>query len=567
MLAELAIRDFAIIDQLRIPFDGGLNALTGETGAGKSIIIDALGAVLGERVGAEVVRTGARNARVEAVFHVDSALPFGLQAVCANVGVDAEDGTLILSRDIAQSGRSTARVNGATVTMSVLGQVGALLIDIHGQSEHLKLLKTTEQLAALDSFAGVGDLRTSVGEMVRGLSAMRRKRRQMRASERDRAQRIDLLRYQVEEITAADLVLDEESRTRQERNVLSNADRLVLDACAAIDALEPEDSAGAGFLMRQAMTRISDLAVIDSGAASLAERANEVVILTGELTSDLRRYVVTIEANPARLAAIEERLDLIVRLKRKYGATIDEVIAFGMDAAARLLQLTEGEQSDESLAAQEVDLIARLDPVVTELSERRLEAAKRLEAAINDAISELGMGSGSVRIAVSQDLDPNETGRERIEFLFSPNTGESPKPLSRIASGGETARLMLALKSVLAAGDETPTLVFDEVDVGVGARSGQVVGEKLWSLSGRHQVIVISHLAQIAAFAEAHFMIEKDTVDGRTVSTLTRLEDDRRFDELAEMIDGKPVSPESRAAAEQLVERIERVKRTGGGSQ
>jgi len=564
MLAELAIRDFAIIHQLRIPFDGGLNALTGETGAGKSIIIDALGAVLGERVGAEVVRTGARNARVEAIFHFDGALPSGLQNLCVNSGVDAEDGTLILSRDIAQTGRSTARINGGAVTMTVLGQVGALLIDIHGQSEHLKLLRTTEQLAALDSFAGVGDLRVSVGKMVRGLSALRSKRRQMRASERDRAQQIDLLRYQVDEITAADLVVDEELRAQQERNVLSNAERLVLDASAAIDALEPEDSTGAGFLMRQAFSRISDLAAIDYGAANLAERANEIVILIEELASDLRRYVVTIEANPARLAAIEERLDLIVRLKRKYGATIEEVIAFGVDAAARLLELTEGEQSDESQAAQEVDQIARLEPVVSELSERRLEAAKHLEAAINDAISELGIGSASVQIAVRQDPEPSETGRERIEFLFSPNTGESPKSLSRIASGGETARLMLALKSVLASGDETPTLVFDEVDVGVGARSGQVVGEKLWSLSGRHQVIVISHLAQIAAFAEAHFMIEKDIVDGRTISTLTRLEDDRRFDELAEMIDGKPVSPESRAAAEQLVERIERVKRTGG---
>ena len=564
MLAELAIRDFAIIDELRIPFDDGLNALTGETGAGKSIIIDALGAVLGERIGSEVVRTGARSARVEAVFDLNASTPSGLAERCADLGLDLDDGTLILSRDIAQNGRSTGRINGTTVTMAVLGQIGARLIDIHGQSDHLKLLKTSEQLDALDSFAGVGDLRASVIELVRELSSLRSRRRQLRASERDREQRIDLLRYQVDEITAAMLEPGEDERLQQERNVLGNAERLVLDASAALNALESEDGNGAASLFRLASTSVADLVAIDTAAGGLAERTSEIVILAEELASDLRRYVDAIEANPARLAAVEERLDLITRLKRKYGATIDEVIAYGESASSELLQLTEGEQSDEALAAQVAELAEKLKPLLCELAERRTEAAGRLQGAINGAISELGMGSATVQIAISQEPEPTETGLDRIEFLFSPNAGESPKPLARIASGGETARLMLALKSVLAADDETQTLVFDEVDVGVGARSGQVVGEKLWSLSGRHQVIVISHLAQIAAFAGTHFMIEKDVVEGRTVSSVNRLEGGRRFDELAEMIDGKPVSPESRAAAEQLVERIERLKRTAG---
>jgi DNA repair protein RecN (Recombination protein N) len=564
MLAELAIRDFAIIDELRIPFEGGLNALTGETGAGKSIIIDALGAVLGERIGSEVVRTGARVAKVEAIFDLSSPVPTGLAELCADLGIEVDDGTLILSRDIAQTGRSTGRINGSTVTMSVLGQIGAMLIDIHGQSDHLKLLRTSEQLQALDSFAGVGELRASVAALVRELNDLRARRRQLRANEREREQRIDLLRYQADEISTAELEVDEEALLQQERNVLGNAERLVLDASAALNAYETEDGNGASSLLRLASTSVADLAAIDSSASGLAERASEIVILAEELASDLRRYVASIEANPARLAAIEERLDLITRLKRKYGATIEEVVAYGESAASELLQLTEGEQSDEALAAQVAELAAQLKPLLCNLTERRTEAAGRLQTSINGAINELGMGSAAVQIAISQDPEPIETGQDRIEFLFSPNAGESPKPLARIASGGETARLMLALKSVLAAGDETPTLVFDEVDVGVGARSGQVVGEKLWSLSNRHQVIVISHLAQIAAFAETHFMIEKDVIEGRTVSSVNRLEGDRRFDELAEMIDGKPVSPESRAAAEQLVERIERLKRTAG---
>jgi DNA repair protein RecN (Recombination protein N) len=282
------------------------------------------------------------------------------------------------------------------------------------------------------------------------------------------------------------------------------------------------------------------------------------------LALDLRRYVETVESDPARLVQLEDRLDLIQKLKRKYGATIEEIEGHRERTETELEQLTGAGFDDAALAEDEAHLAAQLTPLLNKLTVERRAAADRLERAIDEAIAELGLGSAQVRIAIGPMPEVTETGGDAVEFLFAPNKGEPLKPLARIASGGETARLMLALKSVLAEGDRTPSLIFDEIDVGVGARSGQAVGDKLWSLTNGHQVIVISHLPQIAAFANAHFMIEKDEVGERTVTTVRKLEGDERLDELAEMIDGKPVSPESRAAAEQLMDRIAALKRTSG---
>ena len=305
---------------------------------------------------------------------------------------------------------------------------------------------------------------------------------------------------------------------------------------------------------------IQHVAGIDSSQADTAERANELSILATELASDLRRYIESVDVDLGRLSSLDDRLDLLRGLKRKYGPDLVDVLQFADAAQAELDALTSGGQTDESLAALEAETRDVLQPLLAELSSRRKEAAGQLEQRIDHVIADLGLGSAQVRVGIHPLDEPIETGAERIELLFAPNAGETQKPLARIASGGETARLMLALKSVLAEGDETPTLVFDEIDVGVGARSGQAVGEKLWSLSTRHQVIVITHLAQIAAFADSHFMIRKAVADGRTESRIDHVVGDKRRDEIAEMIDGKPVSPESRAAADQLLARIARVK-------
>jgi DNA repair protein RecN (Recombination protein N) len=581
MLIELAITDFAIIDDLRIPFEPGLNALTGETGAGKSIIIDALGAVLGERVGPDVVRTGSKAARIEATFDVSSALQRReIGTVLNELGIDAEDGIVILRREIGAGGRTTARINGTAATAGMLGRLGELLVDIHGQSDHLSLLKASEHLDVLDRFANLAAERTEFAALVREWRVIRDRIETMTTGARDRAQRVDLLEYQIGEIEAAGLRAGEEEELAAERDVLANAERLMEDAATAYgllsgesDAIETGPSSAALLVLRKASAQLAEIASIDAAMQPLSTRSEELVYLLEDIAAETRTYRDAIEADPARLEAVEERLDLIKRLKRKYGATVAEIIAFGDQAQRELESLTGGEVDLDSLHHEEEALLAQIGEAATRLSRARAEAAGCLSRATEAAIAELNMGRSRFDVSITQSSSAegvryeapdgsvhsaafDETGIDRVEFLLAPNSGEALKPLARVASGGEMARLMLALKSILSAADATPTLVFDEVDVGVGGRSGQVVGEKLWGLSNDHQVLVITHLPQIAAFANAHFRIAKGERGGRTVSQVRQIADDDRIDELAAMLDGEPVTEVSRANARQMVGRV-----------
>ena len=575
MLVELAITDFAIIDQLRLTFEPGLNGLTGETGAGKSIIIDALGAVLGERIGSDVVRTGARAARVEAIFAVDerpASDPLAVELV--ELGITLDDDSLILSREITAQGRSTARINGRAVPVSVLGRLGTQLVDIHGQSDHLSLLRSSAQLNALDRFAGLGGVRAEMAVRVRDLRAIRLQIASIESGSRDREQRVDLLSYQSEEIDGAGLVVGEDDVLVAERSVLANAEKIASDVERALLALEGLDEDGGLASLRKAQMAVAGVSDVDANAAGLSEQIGEVVILAQELATDLTRYASTIQANPERLRAIDDRIEVIRRLKRKYGATIEDVMAFQEQVQSELESLTGRDVDAASLKEDERRLASQASSTASRLSRGRFDASKRLGDAVAAGISELNMGRAEFAVAITCRPDPDglevdgdrvgidETGIDRVEFMLAPNAGEALKPLAKVASGGETARLMLALTSVLASGDATPTLVFDEVDVGVGARSGQVVGEKLWGLTGHHQVLVITHLAQIAAFADTHFNITKAERAGRTVSNVDRLEGTERELEIAAMLDGLPVTPEAAANARQLVQRVETWKRT-----
>jgi DNA repair protein RecN (Recombination protein N) len=588
MLLELAIRDFAIIDETRIPFREGFNALTGETGAGKSILIDALGAVLGERVSADMVRTGAKAARVEATFDVASELGRPeVAAVLDEFGVEPEDGVLIFSREIAAGGRGGARINGRAVTAGTLARIGSLLVDIHGQSDHLSLLRPAEHLEMLDRFAALVEERQALGAVVADLRSVQTSIADVTANARERAQRVDLLRFQVDEITSSNLRSGEEEALTEERAVLANAERLAEDATVAWalitggDDLPEPGALPASQALRQASQRVSDIAQLDTGARDLSERLDEVVYLLEDIAAEIRDYGDRAEANPDRLAAIEERLDDLKALKRKYGSTVEEIIRFGEDAAAELAAF-EGEGGDvDALREREARLREEAGQLASELSEKRVTAGESLARAVEDAISELAMGRSAFAVRVTQVDDPegvpftdggpprtvavDATGADRVEFLLAPNAGEALKPLGRVASGGETARLMLALKSILSEADSTPSLVFDEVDVGVGGRSAQVVGEKLWDLSRGHQVLVITHHTQIAAFAETHFRIEKRMEGERIVSRVGELEGAERIEELAEMIDGNPPTEESRANARAVLERVSGWKRARGG--
>ena len=586
MLLDLAIKDFAIIDELRLAFEPGFNALTGETGAGKSILIDALGAVLGERVGSDVVRTGARTARVEATFDVGDLLDRpAVAAAFADIGVEAEDGVLILSRDVQAGGRSSARINGRAATAGMLARVGVHLVDIHGQSDHLSLLRSDEQLGLLDRFAGVQAEREALAEGVAELRALRRRIADVAGGARERAQRIDLLRFQAAEIAAAALRPGEEEDLLAERSVLANAERLAADAALAYALVHGDDEAfdvdaalPALQALRQASGYLLDVGRVDEGMAPVAARLQEIVYLLEDVAAETRAYRDRIEADPGRLAVVEERLDLLKALKRKYGATIEEVIATGEAADRELEGLTGGEVDVDALREREDSLLDDLGRRAAALSARRRNAGDELASKVEAAIGDLKMGRARFAVGITQvdardgapfptPEDPDRrvavdpSGADRVEFLIAPNAGEALKPLGRVASGGETARLMLALKSILSAADATPTLVFDEVDVGVGGRSGQVVGEKLWGLADGHQVLVITHLPQIAAFAEAHFRIAKGERDGRVVSRVETIGDDERIDELAAMLDGLPVTAAARENAREMLQRVATWKR------
>ncbi len=570
MLVQLSVRNLAIIRDIRLDFGTGLTALTGETGAGKSILIDALGLVLGARASSDLVRCGAARAWAEAIFDLtDLPATEAVLSQLAAYGVEPEDGQLIVTREIQANGRSVARINGQAVPASVLNAIGSALVDIHGQSDHLSLLKAERQLDLLDRYAGLLGLREELARRVQEYRSVRRQLERLRAEEREREHRADLLRYQVQEIEAARLRPGEEDELLAERARLQNAERLAMLASDVLMLLEGEEQ---GVLdgIRRASVRLDELGRLDSTQESLAEQLREALYVLQDVARSVRAYAEELEADPERLTAIEDRIDTIRRLKRKYGDTIEAILDYADRARRELASLESSEELLGELEARLVHLARDVVQLATELSQRRRQAARALEEAMGEAMRGLRLGQGVFVVAFDDPpelLDPQaaadrctETGWDRIEFVMAPNPGQEPRPLARIASGGELARLMLALKSILSEVDDTPTLVFDEIDVGIGSRSAQVVGERLWQLAREHQVIVISHLPQIAAFADRHFKITKHVVDGTTETRVQLLEGEARLEELAAMLDGTPVTPESLANARAMLERVEQRK-------
>lgn len=575
MLVELTIRNFAVIRDTRIELTNGLNALTGETGAGKSIVIDALGAVLGARTSSDFVRTGEPSAYVEAVFDLNcTSNRSQIDAILGELGVELEAGDpLILSRDVSASGRSTARVNGRALTASALTRLGELLVDIHGQSDHLSLLRSSAQLDMLDRFANTSGQRDDVVDLYRVWSGIRERLARFDEEQRERAQRLDALRFQSEEIFAAQFQPDEEEQLRAERARLANAEKLALAAAETFAALEGDPSdptaAAAGLdQIRRADASLDSIGEVDSSLIEAGSRLKDALFTLEDVAAEVRDYAETLRAEPERLAEIDERLELIRTMKRKYGPDLASVLAHGEEIHDEIEQLEREDRDVDSLRQQEDQARQRLEAAALALSNARKAAAVDLASRAEQAIHELNMGRANVEVRFQHQPDPDgirvgdmtvavdRTGIDRVAFYLAVNAGEELRPLARVASGGETARFMLALKSILSDADETPTLVFDEIDVGVGGRSGQVVGEKLWGLSDGHQVIVISHLPQIAAFADRHTVMVKQDDGERTETVAKVVTGSVRTDELAMMFDGRPVSPESRANAVALQERV-----------
>ena len=555
MLRELSIKNLAIIDELSLSFVPGLNVLTGETGAGKSIIIDAVGLLLGGRADSVFIRADCEAALVEGSFTLAEALRDELHTLLEREGLEQNSGEtyLTLGRELRYSGRNICRVNGRTVNLAVLREIGVRLVDVHGQSEHLSLLRVREHLALLDRFGGLSAQRVELGGEVRELHAVRAELSDLRAGEREAMQRSELLNFQISEINAAGLQPGEEGSLREERARLANAEKLAELTQTALQVAGEGDatdgSSSGGDSLGQLVQVLEQVARIDVGLQTQHALANSLLEQLRDLSGELIAYRDGIEFNSSRLTDVEKRLDLIQDLRRKYGTDIVEVLEYGKRAQVELENITGVEERIQALGSREKVLLEKVSNVGRVLSVKRREAGERLAKRVMESMSELNMDGARFAVGIEWYDDPDgvsvEDGRrvgfdasgiDRVEFLVAPNPGEGLKPIAKIASGGETSRLMLALREVLARADRKPTLIFDEIDQGIGGRVGAIVGRKLWGLTASHQVMCITHLPQLAGYGDAHFKVEKQVYGERTRTRVYELERAERVEELAQMV-------------------------------
>jgi DNA repair protein RecN (Recombination protein N) len=551
MLTELHIHNFAIIDQLDLEFGPGLIILTGETGAGKSIIMDAVDILLGGRTDTNSIRSEADLARVEGTFKLSGPERSAALAILEREELLDDPNYVTLTREVRREGRNVARVNGRSVGMALLKELGEILVDIHGQSEHLSLLNVKAQLGLLDRYANTESLLTTYQQAQQNLAGLRGELHELRASQRDAELRTEMLTFQADEIEAARLRPGEAEGLRQERDRLANAESLANLAQSALTVLDEgtSESPSATDLLGQAVRSLAKLAQIDAAKHVFVGQAAALEETLADLAHSLRDYLEEVEFNPKRLDEVEERLDLVRRLERKYGGNIESAIAFAADARSQLEKITGATSRLAELETAQAAAQAVLSERGLALSQKRKEAAGKMSKAIEAELEELRMAAARFGVDFQTKPDPegvsmpdgtkvafDRHGLDKVEFQVAPNPGEGLKPLAKIASGGETSRLMLALKNVLAQADQIPTLIFDEIDQGIGGRVGGTVGEKLWRLGQTHQVMVITHLPQLAAFGDQHFQVQKIIEGNRTITHLTQLTGEARTLELAQML-------------------------------
>ncbi|MBV8695996.1 MAG: DNA repair protein RecN [Ktedonobacteraceae bacterium] len=621
MLLELTIKDFAIIDHLHLHLNRFFNVFTGETGAGKSIIIDAVNALLGGKIGAEFVRAGCERASVEGIFSIEDPLPaiayaseprestplngasttydafeyaetkvaerrsvyassadarVALAALLDEYGLTIEEGVLTLSRDIFRSGRTVARINGRALAQQVLQQVASWLVDIHGQSEHMSLLRTEQHVNFLDRYANLLALREQLATKVTEWRNARKTLQSLLQNEREQARRAEFLRFEIEEIESANLHPGELEELETQRKVLNNAERL-RELCAnAYGAIKGIDLGGSGDdfkpaldQLRIAQRALSELVRLDKSLEEHEDALSEAIYQLEDVAASISSYQSDIEDDPRRLADIEERLDLITKLRRKYGATIEDILQHANEDQTELESIIHRDETIANLQQQDGTLRREIGVLAQQLSQRRQEAAQHLATAMEEQLNDLNMRRARFQVEIEQLPDENGvpasvqgqpeqhyacdlTGIDRIQFLIAPNPGEPFKPLTKIASGGETSRLMLAFKTILASADATPTLIFDEIDAGISGRSGQVVGEKLWQLTHSHQIVCVTHLPQIAAFADTHYNVNKQVFENRTMTIVNELRPEQRIREIAHIMGGSVTEFSMKSAEEML---------------
>lgn len=543
-LRELTVENLAVVERVRLELSPRLTVLTGETGAGKSLVVDAVALVLGARASADQVRAAAEAARIDAVF---DDVPRETDAPLDDL---IEDGTAIVRREVAADGRSTARVNDRAVTVGGLAALGARLGEIHGQHEQQRLTEPARQRALLDRHAGLDDLVARVGEAYRAWRATVAAAAELVTDAHELARRVELLRHQVDEISVAAPTPGEDAHLEVDLRAAQHAEEIAQAAGTAVGALRDDDAA----LDRLAGVERGLVAAAqhDERFAPLADRAAALAAELTELARDVADAADGVALDPEARAAADERLTLLYDLRRKYGDSLEAVIAFGEAASAELARLEDQEGAREQLRAREEVDRAALERVAAELTAGRRTAADRLASAVNAELPALGLRAEAFGVEVGPaEIGPS--GADRVTFAFAPNPGEPKRALGRISSGGEASRLSLALKVVLAAADETPLLIFDEIDAGVGGRNAAAVGERLKRLAAFHQVVCVTHLPQVAAYADAHLVVGKRVVGQRTTTEVRHLEADERAAELAAMLAGTEAGGEALATAMSLL--------------
>ncbi len=553
MLTELRIRNYAVIEDLGLRVEPGLVVLTGETGAGKSIIVGALSLVLGERATTDVIRAGEERAVVEAAFDLGGR--DDLQARCEEAGIELADGLLILKREVNANGRSRAWINGSPATATLTGEFGQALVDLHGQHEHQALLHAGPQREILDAYGDSTDLAATVRETFSQLASVREKREEVEERRRRTEERADLLRHQVDEIEEAGLdEPDEDLKLADEERRLSHAEELLERASGLYDAVYAADGSlyeQLGTLRRQ----LAALAKVDPTVEDeLGELFDTAYFSLQELGERLGSYRESIDLSPAALERVRSRIDTLYRLKSKYGPTLEDVMAAGARARSELDALDLAGFELDELARRESELAAELEKLATRLSKARSKAATALAREVNAILPELGMPDGRFEVALHPRDEIASTGGEDVEHRVTLNKGFEPRSLAKVASGGELSRVMLALKTILARLDRTPTLIFDEIDAGIGGIVGQKVADRLRAVARHHQVFVITHLPQIAAVADHHLLVSKRTRGNKTATEVEELDRDDRIRDLARMLGGDPEREESLDHARALLE-------------
>jgi DNA repair protein RecN (Recombination protein N) len=571
MLRQLDIHNIALIDNISIELGVGFNILTGETGAGKSIIIDSINAILGERISKDLIRTGKEKAIVEAIFEVENER---MTNIFEHMGiVPEEDGTLIISREFNLAGKNICRINGKMATVSMLKEIGEWIIDIHGQFDNQSLLRTDSHIKLLDLFGGekIEQLKHNYLNILADYKSIKGKLKEISGNIGERERRIDLLRFQIEEITNAALQPDEEEKLNKQRVVLSNSEKIIQALSSAYEFLLSGNNikSSASDNLNEALSELNGIAKLGENLSDIRKRLEEVSYQLDDITEEIRKERDNVEYNPDMLESIEERLDFIFKLKRKYGISISEIQNYCKKSELELQELNDCEGAINRLNSRLKLLNEELYKSACLLNAERKKAAEILENEITVELNDLEMKKAKFKVNIEFDeqMEINnerkytQNGLDRIEFLISPNTGEPLKPLSKIASGGEMSRIMLAIKTILADVDEIPTMIFDEIDIGVSGRAAQRVGEKLSFISKNHQVLCVTHLAQIASMADNHYLIEKFSNEESTETKVQRLKGNCIRDEIARILGGSNISDITLKHAEEMLENAKKIKK------